>query len=195
MGQVVEKLFKRYQHIPVYYADKIYDTHKISYERIDIIQELNIKLLSAIVSYGKKWAMYKKTGLYKPVRIEYYLKFCMINKIKDLIKKIERESCVSYHSDFTFDVGRANNSIIDFTNNKLTINDFDILQNMKDDVSKKVFKMYLKGYMIGQLKMIFRNKNVDVSGVINSQVHFLKQNKNHLFGRNPVIFQTMNNED
>jgi hypothetical protein len=49
--------------------------------------------------------------------------------------------------------------------------------------------------MIGQLKMIFRNKNVDVSGVINSQVHFLKQNKNHLFGRNPVIFQTMNNED
>jgi len=133
-----EKLYHRYKYLTVFYANRVFDEHKIGFNKQDLQQELSIKLCTSIKAYGRRWLYFKKTGLNKPIPIKYYLKLCLVNKVKDIIKHISRQK-ISYCDVFNFDYGKAIDSVIDFTNKKIEINGIDLFFGLETKEHKIVF--------------------------------------------------------
>ena len=190
-----EKLFNRYKYLTTFYANKIFDEHKIGFNKQDLQQELSIKLITSIKSYGKRWSYYRKTGEQKPIPIKFYLKLCMVNKVKDLIKYINREK-ISYFDDFNFDYGKSENSFIDLRNKNVLINGVDLFQGIKIKEQKIVFSMFLKGYTITHITTLFKkHKSIKPNEIIRGQIDYLKTQKESLFlQNNPLFVQSFDEE-
>jgi hypothetical protein len=184
-----EKIFHRYKHLVPFYANKIFDEHKIGFNKQDLQQELSIKLIKSIRSYGKRWLEYRNTGLNKPIPIKFYLKLCLVNKVKDIIKDITRQK-ISFHDEFNFDYGVENDVKMDFKSKDVTINGIDLFHGIKGKNNKIVFSMFLKGYTIQQISLIFKktDKQINPSQIIRNQQKFLESHKNTLFQSSRPMF-------
>lgn len=203
----VKRIYLRYEFLAEQYASKLfgYDSLGIGLERQDIVQECKIKIYTSIISYIKKWSEYKKTGRYKPVPILFYLQLCLNNKIKDLIKQMNKgsdrnsEKSLSYISiqDCSFDVGIEYNmdNDIDFQKLKVVINGVDLFQglNTKQKIS---YLLYLKGYRIQEINKIFKKLPVNVEETINKQNKLLRSQKDEILDfDNSRKFQYQFSED
>lgn len=183
-----EKFFNKYSYLPVKYANKVFDEHRISMEKSDLIQELNIRLIKGIRAYAKRWKEYRRTGEYKPVKLRIYLQLCMVNRVKDFIKSINKHKNIDYFEDFTFDYGVFNDVSLDFEQKNLTIRGVDILKGLEGR-PKICFLLFLKGYPVIMLKKMFKNeKQLNVELVIKQQITYLQQHRSTLLSNNQIHF-------
>jgi len=159
MRKPSEKFFLRYEYLAKKYAIKLFNTHVISLDRDDIVQNLRIKLYEAILQYGRRWRQYQNNEKPKPMPIEFYLKLSMANKIKDYIKEINRESDrISFLPDdvdsFDYGVFNPNVSIINPDKDTFIINDIDLLEGLENH-ERKVFSLHLKGFEGEWIKKLY----------------------------------------
>lgn len=183
-----EKFFNKYSYLPVKYANKVFDEHRISMEKSDLIQELNIRLIKGIRAYAKRWKEYRRTGEYKPVKLRIYLQLCMVNRVKDFIKSINKHKNIDYFEDFTFDYGVFNDVSLDFEQKNLTIRGVDILKGLEGR-PKICFLLFLKGYPVIMLKKMFKNeKQLNVELVIKQQINYLQKHHSTLLSNNQIHF-------
>lgn len=169
-----QKLYFRYEYLAEKYSGKIFNLDKYGLERDDITQELKIKIWTAINTYGKTWREYKRTGRYKPIRLELYIKATLNNKIKDIVKKMQREQEITTHkismSEIDFDYGTENNNHIEVEKNKFTLQGVDLCLGLKGR-NKMIFIMWLKGHTMKKLSEKF---GCDASVIINTQRELMK---------------------
>jgi RNA polymerase sigma factor (sigma-70 family) len=148
------RLYEKNEHLAKYYASKVFNEHHISLEREDVVQELRIRLWSAIETYLRNYKQYKKTGIAKPVPLKYYLKTVMINKVKDFIREINAVPSTVSMSDIQFDYGQEDFNVeVDFRNKRVMVGLTDILHDVPED-EKKFFMLYLKGFPISKINKI-----------------------------------------
>lgn len=186
---MVEMLFKRHESIPKYYASKLGSQERLSWERSDVIQELNIKALMTIKAWGRRYREFQHTGRYKPVPLEIFLKTAMLNRLKDFFKYIERQPFTQTMTYATegggqkFDIVSYSNelgeTIIDFPNTQLVICGEDILQGLGTRQEKAIFMLSFMGHEVRELDKKFAGKIGFVpSEVINRHKLSLSQNQN-----------------
>jgi hypothetical protein len=178
------------------YAMKVFNYERYGYEFQDIVQEMEEKIYTALITYGETYGEYLKTGKYKPIQLEPYLKACMGNKVKDYIKKFNEESVenvdkISIYTN-TFDVGEYNTMLsnLDFSNNTYVINDVDLCSGLESK-SRMAFILFLKGFNKREIKKIC--KGVDVTNVISNQINFIKTKKKDILDsyRTKFIYQNI----
>lgn len=180
----IQVLYSKHEYLAKFYADKIFNFERFGYEKIDIIQEFRIKIYTSIISHSEKWAEYRKTGKYKPVPIEYYLKAAMVNKVKDFIKLfnmeiVENIDKISIESDgFDYGLGSDVTSVISLNDNICEINGIDIFQGLIGR-KKTIFSEYISGVSIKEI--CEKYPMIDVQNVINQQVERLKPYKERLY--------------
>lgn len=197
-NSAIQKIYNKYEYLAKVYADKIFNYQRFGYEKEDVIQEFRIKIYTSIVSYTQKWAEYKQTGKYKPVNIEYYLKLCMVNKVKDFIKLFNKEIVenvdkVSIETD-GFDYAEHNTivSTISLNDNICEINGIDIFYGLIGR-KKQIFNDYISGYRIKEIADKY--PMIDVQSVISSQIENLKQFKEKLMDYTKQEYSVMSFED
>lgn len=179
----IQKLYEKYEYMAKNYADKIFNFERYGYEKDDVVQEFRIKIYTSIVSYSDKWAEYKRTGKYKPVPIEYYLKTSMVNKVKDFIKLfnmdlVENIDKISIENDgFDYALFSTATSVMSLNENVCEINGVDIFQGLIGR-KKSIFSEYLSGFSIKEISQKY--PNIDVESVVNNQIELLHQFKNRL---------------
>lgn len=148
------RLYEKNEHLAKYYASKVFNEHQISLEKEDIVQELKIRLWTAIETYLRNYKQYKKTGIAKPVPLKYYLKTVMINKVKDFIREINANPSTISMSEVEFDYGQEDFNVeVDFRNKRVMVGLTDILHDVPED-EKKFFMLYLKGFPISKINKI-----------------------------------------
>lgn len=156
---LTERYFFKYEHLAKYYADRIWSEGNIGMEKIDVIQELKLKLFTSIKMYAKKWSEYKKTGRCKPVPMEAYLRSALLNKSRDFIKDINKVKMIPM-SQINFDYGREHKEILDAENMEFVIDGFDVLSLFKGQ-ERKMIKFHLKGADKTKIEKIFKNSKLD----------------------------------
>lgn len=173
-------LYNRYEYLAGVYASKIFAVENIAMEQEDIEQEFKMLIWEAIGEFAKKWRKFRMTKKYKPVPLPFYLKNCLINKTKDLTKKINHpinHGRLSVERD-TFDVGVDNEfSIIDFEKKELVVRGVDFLSGLSDKESS-AFCMFIKGHKVKNIKNLF--KDIDVKRMIENQVEHIKSHEKDL---------------
>lgn len=187
------KLYNKFEYLAEQYASKVYNFERFGYEREDIVQELRIKISNSINTYLNKLDKFNETGRYKPIPLEYYLKTAMINRTKDFIKLLNRESVENVDKisieDNCCDIGFYStvHSEIDLDKCICNINGVDLFYNL-EGINKIVFSLFIKGFNIVKLKKMFRKKIQDFS-FIDEQVEYLKLRRKELYDHSNVSFQ------
>jgi DNA-directed RNA polymerase specialized sigma24 family protein len=189
----IQKYIKQFEPLAKQYASKVFNYERTGYEKSDIVQEFRIKIYTSLLAYGQKWAEFKRTGRYKPVPLEYYIKTAMVNKFKDLVKQFNQND-VSNVDKVSFegvDIGEHNTmeSDIDMTKLRVVINEVDCLEELKDKNQKRCFILYLKGFTITELKKLFQGK-FNAETVIHQQLDVLRGKKQLLMDYSIQQFET-----
>ncbi len=179
------KLFHRYEYLAEIYANKLWDIGNLGLEREDIVQELKLKIFTAIRSYARRWKEWRKTGLYKPIPLVYYLQTSLNNKLKDLMGEISKESnkisIQRNECDFGFN-GNGELTKIDFENKEIVVRGVDFLEGL-DRFGKSAFSLYLKGYPMKIINQVYKHKIEDPSALIRGQVDKLVEQEESLLDR------------
>lgn len=164
-----ERYYHKYEHLAKYYADKIWNTNNIGMDKEDVIQEFRLKLYESIKMYAKKWSEFKKTGMYKPVPIEQYLRSSLIAKSRDFIKGINKMKMIPM-SQINFDFGMDQNISLDSEKLEYVVDGDNILE-LFPDAQRKMLKFHLKGMDKNKIDKIFKNNPLDpnVCNVLNLQ--------------------------
>lgn len=182
MEKPSHRLYYRYEYLAMIYASKLFNFNSIGMERKDIVQELKMKIYTSIISYGRKWGEYKKTGRYKPIPLLFYLQTALNNKLKDMMRKISNEvgmNGVSIQRN-NFDGGYStfgDLTKIDFKNKDIVVRGVDLLEGL-GRYESNVFCLFLKGYPIRTISKAF--SKMDVNGVIKGQISRLEQEQETL---------------
>lgn len=157
-NKCVESLYKRYAYLAEVYSYKIFNLHKMSYDREDVVQDLSIKLLQAIKAYGHRWAQFKRTGRYKPVPINIYLRKCMQNMVIDLGKRTTRQVSIVNTDQYGLDYGRECTDTLDSTvclkSKQMVINGIDMLEGL-GLVEKGCFMLFTRGFPLSKLNKLY----------------------------------------
>ncbi len=182
----VEKFYLQYEHMANAYAGTIFNYERHGYERQDIVQELKIKIYNSIIAYAKKWAEYRETGRYKPVPIKFYIQSALVNRTKDFIKEfnndtVESADKLSIESDsFDYSIYTDIDSTIDLDKCICQINGVDLFEGIENDMERRCFALYIKGYTITKLKVIFKN-HFNAEPLIQNQIKSLRGRQGELF--------------
>lgn len=192
-------LFERHMYLAKIYARKLYQTEKISLEIKDIEQELCTKIYTSIISYGRKWGEYKKTGRYKPVALKHYLKLSLNNKLIDFVKKIQKsphKTTISTNSkEDGIDIGiESNSNRLNLDKMDFVIGGVDILHGLKP-MEKSCYVLYLKGFKPKKLEKIYK-KHFSASELIEAKKTQLLKKKDFLFEsvkRQSFVVNVVNN--
>lgn len=156
-------LYDRYEYIAEIYAKKLWKSSTIGMDYEDVVQELRVKVFTAIKSYGKRWADFKRTGLYKPVPIRYYIQTVMNNKLIDMVEQIKSDINLNSLSiedhNFDYGVNSSGYNVMNLSgkNKEVTIGGINLLQGL-DGKQKDVFCMFLKGHPIKTIEKVFKGK-------------------------------------
>jgi DNA-directed RNA polymerase specialized sigma24 family protein len=180
------RLYERYAYLADIYANKLFNTNAIGMDREDVVQELRLKIITSIRAYGKRWADFKKTGLYKPVPIKYYIQTAMNNKLIDMVEEIKKD--VNQYSlsmeDHSFDYGIDSSgfSVLQLTGTQkeAVVCGVDLLQGL-DGQAKDAFCMYLKGHPLKTIEKVFKGKVQDIGLMIRAQVETLREHKDEMY--------------
>lgn len=179
-------LYQNFEYLAASYARKIFGYDKAGYEYQDILQEFKIKIYTSVQAYLKKLEIYKETGRYKPVPIEYYLKCAMVNKTTDLIKKFNSNSDdgvtkISWENQI--DIGYENDLIpleYSFRKGSFSVNGIDMLDGLTSKAEQKCFMMYCQGFSLSRLQRMFA-KSFSAKNIISTQVDRLRLKKKELY--------------
>lgn len=172
MSTIVNKLYQEHEKLASQYASKVFNLHKISFEREDLVQELKVKIYTSIQTHQQKLEDFEKGEGFKPVPLEFYLKAVLNNKIKDFIGLIEKEVAYSPMEEMTIDWG-VRDSELNVSDKKWVINGIDLTEGLGVR-EKLVFVRYMKGETIKELKKNF-GKVCDIHKTINDQIDFIKR--------------------
>lgn len=172
MSTIVNKLYQEHEKLASQYASKVFNLHKISFEREDLVQELKVKIYTSIQTHQQKLEDFEKGEGFKPVPLEFYLKAVLNNKIKDFIGLIEKEVAYSPMEEKTIDWG-VRDSELNVSDKKWVINGIDLTEGLGVR-EKLVFVRYMKGETIKELKKNF-GKVCDIRKTIDDQIDFIKR--------------------
>lgn len=188
----LEKLFLKYRPLCKKYASRVFNYERYGYELQDIVQEMEEKVYTALITYGETYSEYLRTKKYKPVPLEPYLKSALANKVKDYIRKFNEQSVenvdkISIYSN-TFDVGEYNTMISEFdiTNNVFVINDVDLCEGLENK-ERMAFVLYLKGFHIKQIKKLCKHVD-DVPHLISNQLAMIISRKSQILDSYKIKF-------
>lgn len=177
------RLYQKYEYLAEIYANKLFNTNSIGMDRDDIVQELKLKIFTSIKGYGKRWSEYQKTGNYKPVPIEYYLKAALNNKLKDMVDDINKDvnqfPLSIQTTNFDYGVGQTELNIMNFEKREVVIGGVDILKGLKDK-ERDAFCLYLKGHSLPRIEKLFKDKIQNISIIIKNHVEILREQKDEL---------------
>lgn len=166
-------LFNRYEYLAEQYANKIFGVEKMGLEKEDVVMELKLRLWTGIGTYLGKFAKWKKKEGYKPMPIEYYLKALLNNKIIDIVQELSKEPAKISFDLETCDIGYYDSlSVIDWSRNCVRIGDVDFFEGLNKR-DKKIFALFLKGFGIGEIRKVMRNR-VNVGEVVRNQIKHLQ---------------------
>lgn len=192
------RLFLQHEKMAEHYACRVFNYEKYGYEREDIVQELKIKLYNCINTYINKLIEYKRTGRYKPIPLEYYLKTAMINKSKDFISLLNRQSTessskVNFDSE-GYDEGRhcTMDCEMDLDDCVCEINGVDLFYKLKG-LKRKIFSLYLKGFPIKKLKAMF--PVIKSFSFIKDQIEYLTHRKKDLLNYQTFEFKVFEHQE
>ena len=151
---VIDKYFNKYEHLPKIYASKLFSYSLIGFTKDDVIQELNVKLITALSAYGRAYLKFQRgESNYPPMPLEPYLKMAMLNRLKDLMRKIQKEREVRVDG-FDVEIGiDPTFNVIDFAGKEIIIGEIDLLAGFNRN-EKALIIMFLKGYPIKALNKI-----------------------------------------
>lgn len=152
--RIQEKLFERYQYLSKKYANKIWSYEELAFEREDLVQEFNIKLIMAIRAYGRKWARYRRGEEPRPMRLKVYLETAIANKSRDFISAIAKESNKVRIDDIQFDFGVEDDYKVDYSQDQYVLNGIDLLDGLKGR-ERSTFVMHIKGYSGKRLTLVY----------------------------------------
>lgn len=189
----VEKIYLRYEPLASTYAAQIFNYERSSYERQDIVQELKIKIYTSILAYGKKWTEYRRTGRYKPVPIEFYIKSALVNRTKDFIREFNYETVENadkisvQRNSFDYSFQHGADSSIDLNHCVCEINGVDLLEGLEGN-QKRCFVLYIKGFTITKLRKMF-SQQFNAEMVIQNQIKLLQEKKEILMTFDEVKYE------
>lgn len=193
------RLYNKYQYLAAVYANKIYNHDHIGMDYDDVVQEFKMKIWHSIIKFGKRWRIYRETGNFKPVPLEFFLRGNLSRLIIDMTKRInsfyidrngekqERIKGVCSMQEIGFDMGREIDPMttIDFNNKKLIVNGIDLLRGL-DEGGKKAFILYIKGHTFKNIKNLSRDV-IDPVGKIKEHVRSLELIRDELGSENRLF--------
>lgn len=161
-SETMESIYRRFDHLALHYANKLWNDTDLALEKNDLIQELRLRLFTSIQTYISKWSNYRQGKTQRPIPIEFYLKTVMINKSRDLIKELSAakgkfsieesgfqfgSTSVEIRSTSKFDIFCGSQNLMDLFKGKQKtlmklyfLNDFDldkVLKHFKNKEGKK----------------------------------------------------------
>jgi len=175
---MVEKWYKRHDRIPKQYVNKLGGYEKLSWERSDILQELNIKMLMTIRAWGRRYREFQHTGRYEPVQVDIFIRTAMANRMKDFFKYVERAPRfheINYASeggriDIVSHSANLGETIVDLPGKRLMICGEDLLDGLQTTKEKAVFILNFMGFKPHEL-----DKKFSAPGFVPSQIVALHQ--------------------
>lgn len=175
---MVEKWYKRHDKIPRQYVNKLGGYEKISWERSDIVQELNIKMLTTIRAWGRRYREFQHTGRYEPVQVDIFIRTAMVNRMKDFFKYVQRAPSfqeINYASeggniDIVSHSASLGETIVDLPGKRLMICGEDLLTGLQSSKEKAVFILNFMGFKPHELDKKFASP-----GFVPSQIVALHQ--------------------
>ena len=66
-----QRFYKRYEHLAKKYAGSIYQYDAIGFEYEDLLQEFRMKIYSSILSYGRRWAKYRRGEAARQFQLDF----------------------------------------------------------------------------------------------------------------------------
>jgi hypothetical protein len=165
------QLYLQYEYLADIYANKLFNYHKIGFEKQDVVQELKIKIFTSIESHCIRTYEWKEEGAPKPIPLEFYIKLALNNKIKDFIALIDKEK-LFLELDGSFDFGKRDSSL-NIEEGKWELNGVNLVEGL-DRKQKVVFVSYLKGVPMSELKKKF-SRICNVNKTIKTQIEVLRK--------------------
>ena len=172
---IIEKWYMRNLYIPKQYVGKLGGYEKLSWERSDVLQELNIKMLMTIKAWGRRYREFQHTGRYKPVPVDIFIRTAMNNRLKDFFKYVERvpkTQSVTYASEggSRFDIISHSNelgeTVIDLPGKRLLICGEDVLQGLGTKREKAIFMLNFMGFKPQELDRKFSKPGFCPSAIV-----------------------------
>lgn len=175
---MVETWYKRHEKIPKQYVGKLGGYEKLSWERADVLQELNIKMLMTIRAWGRRYREFQHTGRYEPVQVDIFIRTAMANRLKDFFKYVERAPRfqeINYASeggkiDIVSHSANIGETVVDLPGKRLLICGEDLLVGLNTTKEKAVFILNFMGFKPHEL-----DKKFSAPGFVPSQIVALHQ--------------------
>lgn len=171
---MVEVWYLRNSKIPKQYVGKLGGFEKLSWERSDVLQELNIKMLMTIRAWGRRYREFQHTGRYEPVQVDIFIRTAMVNRMKDFFKYVERAPNfkeINYASeggkiDIVSHSANLGETIVDLPGKRLLICGEDLLVGLDTPREKAVFILNFMGFKPHELDKKFSQPNFIPSQIV-----------------------------
>ena len=181
---MVETWYKRHEKIPRQYYGKLGGYEKLSWERADVLQELNIKMLMTIRAWGRRYREFQHTGRYEPVQVDIFIRTAMQNRLKDFFKYVERAPNfreINYASeggkiDIVSHSASLGETVVDLPGKRLLICGEDLLVGLDTPLEKAVFILNFMGFKPHELDRKFAKTNFIPSQIVATHQVRLYQN-------------------
>jgi hypothetical protein len=155
MSKYKRMLMERYEPLVKQYANKVWNLHKLGMERVDLEQEIRLKMIELIDAYTLKFAAFKRGEAVKPIPLQFYLKSGFSNFLKDLTKKISNvrvSTSIDMNCD-SLDYAMVEGSHFVKGEKGYEVNGFPINDGLTGK-EKEAFDMYVEGFNYREIKKI-----------------------------------------
>lgn len=188
--------YAKYSFLAEKYAKKVFQSEKVSLEFEDLLQEFRLKIFLSIKSYGRRWAKYRRGEATRPIPLKSYLEACCANRMRDFVKEIHKHVTSVSVEDVSFDYGVCQDVRIEPDNDVYDIGGVDLLQGLREETTRKIFSLYLKGYDAIRISKEHAGMSVArVRNVIDEQrARLIKSYGNDLL-RNKTVYKVYSVED
>jgi len=173
-SKILKTLFNKFQWIPQYLSKSIFSENKISYEKQDILQDMNMRLWLALKTYYNLCKKNKKPR----TNIGAFIHRYCINYKKRFIYDIAKNSKIKIHYD-EYDIGTFENVKIEikFENEmSIYIDNTNILNIDISNLDRNIFKDFISGYKYNEIAKIYNLSMPNVRNRIFSVRNKIKEN-------------------
>lgn len=181
---MVERWYLQNIKIPKQYVGKLGGYEKLSWERGDVLQELNIKMLMTIRAWARRYREFQHTGRYEPVQVDIFIRTAMVNRMKDFFKYVERAprfAEINYASegggiDIISNSENIGETVVDLLGKRLMICGEDLLVGLNSKKEKAVFILNFIGFKPNELDKKFSTPGFVPSQIVSTHQVRLYQN-------------------
>lgn len=149
-----EKIYLKYDYLAKKFAARIFAYEQLSYTFDDLVQEFRIKIFTSIKAYGRRWSKYRKGEASRPVHIRFYLEAACGNRMRDIMKFIERENYKVSIDDVNYDFGVEDDYQVNPSDNAFVVRGIDLLEGLTGK-ERAIFSLYLRGYNKNFLNKVY----------------------------------------